>query len=90
MSIKKGKRMEGGNKYKMKNKKAEEVIKRIQEVNQTFTIKVLGDAENKVNAFTITSECQQFSSFRKNEYRGIQKNTIKLLEEAEIKFKILK
>ena len=74
----------------MKNKKAEAVIKRLQEVNQTFTIKVLGDAENKVNAFTITSECQPFSSFRKNEYCGIQKNTIKLLEEAEIKFKILK
>lgn len=31
----------------MKNKKAEKVIKRLQEINKTFAIKVGGDSENK-------------------------------------------
>lgn len=73
----------------MKNKKAEAIIKRLQEANKTFRIKVLGDEKNKVYAFSILSECQQFSSFHKNEYCWIKKGTIKLLKEAEIKFKIL-
>lgn len=74
----------------MKNKKAEEIIERLQEVNNTCAIKILGDKENKVYAFSIIASCQGFSSYNVNEYYGIKKNTLDLLNEGKIKYKILK
>lgn len=74
----------------MKNKKAEEVIKRLQEETETFRIKILGDEKNKENAFAILLNCREgFSSINKNEYFPINKKVIELFKEAEIKFKVL-
>ncbi len=73
----------------MKNKKAEAVIKSLEEANETFTIKVLGDEQNKIYALSILMKSQDFRSFKKNEYVGIHLIIINLLKEAEIKFKIL-
>lgn len=76
------------------NKKAEEVIKRlskIEEENRSCSIKVLGDKENKLNGFSIIMYNKEgFNSFAKNEYSGINKKTIALLDEAEIKYEVLK
>lgn len=78
----------------MKNKKAEEVIKRltqIEEENRTCAIEICGDEQNKLDGFSIIMHNKEgFSSFGKNEYCGISKQTINLLDEAEIKYKILK
>ncbi len=75
----------------MKNKKAEAVIKRLQEANETFAIKILGDEQNKIDGFSIFINCNDdFGSSEKGVYWGITKKTIELLKEAEIKFKILK
>ena len=82
--------MEGGNKYKMKNKKAEAVIKRLQKENEVFTIQISGNQKNRENGFYILMNSQRFSSTSLNEYHGIKQSTLKLLDEAEIKFKILK
>jgi len=73
----------------MKNKKAEAVIKRIEEASKTFRIKVLGDKQNKVYAFTILTGIQVVRTFGKDGYAGISHLTINFLKEAEIKFKIL-
>ena len=75
----------------MKNKKAEEVIKKLKEENETFTIEVIGDRENEINAFSILINCKEpFGSFgKKNNYGPISKKTIALLNEAEIKYKII-
>lgn len=74
----------------MKNKKAEEVIKKLEEETRHFVIKVLGDKENKVYAFAILMHSEQgFGGTEKEIYSGISKETIDLLNEAEIKFKIL-
>ena len=75
----------------MRNKKAEEVIKRLEKENETFSIRILGDKENKDNAFTILMNCKEgFNAFGKEDYAPINKKTIELLKKAEIKFKILK
>ncbi len=75
----------------MTNNKVEEVIARLIEENETFTIEVLGDEKNKNNGFGILIHCKdEFSSSAKEIYHGISKKTIELLKEAEIKFKIIK
>lgn len=74
----------------MKNTKAKEVIKRLEEENKWYTIQVLGNEENKNNAFAILlNSGQGFNSTDKEVYHGINKKTIALLKEAEIKFKVL-
>ena len=75
----------------VKNKKAEEVIRRLQEENEIFRIRIIGDRKNEENAFAIFLNCKDgFGSSEKSTYWGISKKTIELLKEAEIKFKILK
>lgn len=74
----------------MKNKKAEAVIKRLDEASETVIIKVLGDEQNKAYAFSILMRCQAFGGFKKNEYSPIEKGTLRLLDEANIKYKIIK
>jgi len=75
----------------MKNKKAEKVIERLREENETFRVRILGDKQNEENAFAIFLHCKDgFGSTEKGTYWGISKKTIELLKEAEIKFKILK
>ena len=76
----------------VKMNKAEKVIKRLQKENETFTIKILEDKKNRENGFGIllNAPAQTFSSTNLNEYYGIKKSTLKLLDEAEIKDKILK
>lgn len=76
---------------KMINEKAKKVIERLQKIeedNRTCAIKILGDEENKLNAFTILLHSKEgFSSFSKNEYYGVSKQTLALFDEAEIKYK---
>ena len=73
----------------MINKKAEAVIKRLEEANKTFVIEILGDEQNREYAFSILMESQNIISYVKEKSVGVTQNTIKLLKEAEIKFKIL-
>ena len=73
----------------MKNKKAEAVIKRLQDANKTERIKILGDEQNREYAFSIFMQSQNVISYVKDEYIVITENTINLLKEAEIKFKII-
>ena len=37
----------------MVHKKAEEIIKRLQEENKTFVIQITGNEENKLSGFTL-------------------------------------
>ncbi len=69
--------------------KADEVIKRITKDNEVFTIKLLGSEKNKSNAFYILINTQQTISTEKNIFHLIEKSTLDLLDEAEIKYKIL-
>lgn len=72
------------------NKDAEKVLKRLRKQNKTYTIRISGDEENKVNSFAILMDSGQgFTSAEKETYYGITKKTIDLLKEAKIKFKIL-
>lgn len=74
----------------MVNKKAKAVIKRLMEESRTYNIKVLGDEQNQVDAFSILMHGKDgFGSTKKKEYWGLTKTTIDLLNEAEIKFKVL-
>ena len=75
---------------KMKNKKAEEVIKRLEEENKTYTIQIVGDKKNKSNGFYILMTTQAMSCGPNETFGPIKKSTLALLKEAEIKFKILK
>ncbi len=74
----------------MKNKKAEEVIKRLQEENKTYTIQIIGDEENKSNGFYILMTTQAMNCGPNETFGQIKKSTLALLDEAKIKFKILK
>ncbi len=73
----------------MTNKKAEEIIERLKEKNKTVSIKFTGDEENKVYGFSLLMESQNRIDCIGKGYHGITKETIELLEEAEIKFEIL-
>ncbi len=74
----------------MKNKKAEKVIKRLQEENKTYHIQILGDEKNKEYAFSILMNFGEgFNAFKKDNYSPISKKVIALLDEAEIKYKVL-
>ena len=74
----------------MVNEKAKKVIERLQKMEEecrTCAIKILGDEENKVDGFAILLHNKEgFSSFGKNEFCGISKKTLALLDEAEIKY----
>ena len=69
--------------------KADEVIKRLQEENRTYRIQITGDEENKDNAFGILMNTQAILAIKDEGYTGIKKSTLDLLDEAEIKYKIL-
>lgn len=73
----------------MVNKKAQTVIKRLEEENRTYTIKILGDEDNKAKGFYILMLTQQTTSIKENVFHGIKKKTLELLKEAEIKFKVI-
>ena len=47
------------------NKKAEEIIRRLQGENEVFTIKVSGNREKQIDAFAILMNNQAFGSFEK-------------------------
>ena len=73
----------------MINKKAEKIIKRLQEGNRTYSIQLLGDRKNKEYGFSILMNLGGFFGEENEIYRGININAIDLLKEAEIKFKMI-
>lgn len=70
--------------------KAEEVIKRLDKENRTYSIKILGNKKNQENAFAILLSSTSFHGTAENVYHGIPQKTIDLLKEAEIDFKLRK
>ncbi len=76
---------------KMINEKAKKVIERLQKIeedNRTCAIKIIDNKENKIHALTILLHNREgFSSFGKDEYCGVSKQTLALFDEAEIKYK---
>ena len=73
----------------MKNKKAEAVIKRLQDGNKLYSIQILGDRANKDYAFGILLNVGEFVAEKNEVFHGLSINTIELLKEAEIKFKVI-
>ena len=65
------------------------VIKRIQEENEVFSIQFLEDRKNKINGFSVLINTQQFYGTR-NAFHGIKQSTLKLFDEAKVKYKILR
>ena len=74
----------------MKNKDAEKVMVRILEENRGYTIQIIGDKENKDSGFYIMMTTQPTFSNKKEVFHGITKKTLVLLDEAKIKYKIIK
>ena len=74
--------------------KADKVIRKIQEKNRTYQIQLTGKEENEVNGFYILMISQSLGCFKgdKDEsiYYGIKRETLDLLKEAGIKYKIEK
>ena len=74
----------------MKNKEAEKVIKRILEENRGYTIRIIGDKENKDSGFYIIMTTQHTFSNEKDVFHSINKKTLALLDEAIIKYEVMK
>jgi len=69
--------------------KADEVIKRIDEQNKCYSLEILGTRKEKADGFYILMNTQQLVSDEKDTFHLIKKSTLDLLDEAEIKYKIL-
>lgn len=69
--------------------KAEKVIKRLEEKTKTFSVKLLGNEKNKENGFHIMALNQRVDYEEKDMFHGINQDTIDLLKEADIDFKII-
>lgn len=68
--------------------KFKQVMKRLEEEDRSYSIRLLGDKKNKLNGFSILMHTR-ISSDKEHDYHGISKKFVDLLKEAEIKFKIL-
>ncbi len=78
-----------------------EVFDRIEETHKQESIQLLGDKKNKVDGFYILMNTQAFVSTyilmntqafvstKKETFHGIKPSTLKLLDEAEIKYRII-
>ena len=71
-----------------KGHKRQSVLDKIRKENETFIIKIIGNKQDKVDAFTIITNTQSVYSDRIG-YHGIKRSTMDLLEKAEIKVKII-
>ncbi len=69
--------------------KFKQVMKRLEDGNRTYSIKLLGSKKNKLNGFSILLHTR-FTATKEDEYHRISQKFIDLLTEAEIKFKVLK
>lgn len=72
------------------DKKVERVIERLKEENKAHRIKILGDKENKANAFAILAHSNiVVKCLEEDKYNGLDKRTLNSLEEAGIEFEVL-
>lgn len=74
----------------MKNKDAERVIKMLEEKNKRYNIQIIGDKENKDNGFYILMNTQSVVCDKNETYYGLTKETLKLLDKAKIKYRLIK
>ena len=65
------------------------VMDKIKEEIQVYTIQILGTKKDKDDAFYILMNTQNLFSDKKEIFHGIKNSTLKLLKEAELKFRIL-
>ncbi len=75
----------------MNRKKYKEIMKMLKERNRTYVIKFTGNRAEKIAGFSIimNSNKDLICSSKRNIFHHISKETIDLLNEAEIKFKII-
>jgi len=67
-----------------------EVLDRIEKETKVFTIKVFGSEKDKDDAFYILMNTQHLVGDKDEIFHGIKQKTLDLLDEAEIKYKIIK
>lgn len=65
------------------------VLDKVHSMNKVYSIQILGDEKDKSEAFYILMNTQHLFSDAKDTFHGIKKETLDMLEDAEIKFKIL-
>lgn len=66
------------------------VMDKIRREIEVHSIKILGDRQDRSDAFYILMNTQSISSDNLDIYHGVRNSTIELLKDAEIKFEILK
>jgi len=66
------------------------VMDAVEKSTKVYSIKIIGNQKDKDDAFYVLMNTQQLCSDKKNVYHGLSSTTLLLLEEAEIKFEVLK
>jgi len=67
----------------------EEVLNELKEKLRVYSIQILGSEKDKSEAFYILMNTQHLFSDAKDTFHGIKKETLDLLDRAEIKYNIL-
>ncbi len=67
----------------------EDVLNELKEKLKVYSIQILGSKKDKSEGFYILINTQSLFSDDKDTFHGIKKETLDLLDRAEIKYKIL-